>query len=238
MKSLFTILSIFLMSQFAIGQSQVWWFDAGVKASYGAAGMLNQSITDSKDYNNDIGSTYAYGGKISANYDNHGFTIDGMLNTGTHKMEDLLLNQDIELKWNTIDVYALYRNNRNITYFEVGPKVSFLSSVDQSNGSATTDVTDYYNPNDISAVIGFGWYAMGNDGAFSGILGLRLEYGVTDFVNDDGATIGAPLPGTFANLDPYNKSNRLSASLVFELNWGIGYFGKAKCGARSKFISF
>ncbi len=235
MKVLLTILSIVFLGNFVSAQSNVWWFDAGIKAGYGAGGLYNKNITDSKEYNNGIGSAYSYGAKVSVNFDNHGFTIDGMLGHGNHIYKH---NDDqAELNWSTIDIYALYRNNRNITYFEIGPKLSFLSSANQTDfvNSSSLDVKDYYRANELSGVFGFGWYAMGG-GSFSGILGLRLEYGITDFVSDKGVALGAPI--SEVNLDPYAKSNRLSASVVFELNWGIGYFGKAKCGARSKFISF
>ena len=51
-----------------------------------------------------------------------------------------------------------------------------------------------------------------------------------------GAESLAPIPGIYA--DGYKSSNVAFAGVVFELNWGIGYFGKAQCGARSKFIMF
>ena len=79
---------------------------------------------------------------------------------------------------------------------------------------------------------------MGNDGRFSGILGLRFEYALTDLDSEDGKKAGAPIldPSIYAN---GNKASNLAfAGVVFELNWGIGYFGKAQCGARSKFIMF
>jgi len=240
MKSFLTILSFFFLINVASSQASVWWFDAGIKAGYGPTGLYNKNITDSNDFNNDIAYGYSFGGKFSINYDNHGMTIDAMLSKGAHSYEYIqgqnlpVINRDLE--WNTFDIYALYRNNRNITYFEIGPKISFLRSAEQQiENESFVDVTEFYSDNELSAVLGFGWYAMGTDGSFSGILGLRFEYGITDFVGDKGQELGYPIP----SLDEtYVKSNRLYASIMFEMNWGIGYFGKANCGARSKFIRF
>ena len=36
----------------------------------------------------------------------------------------------------------------------------------------------------------------------------------------------------------YKTTHPVFAGIVAELNWGIGYFARAKCGARSKFIMF
>ena len=42
-------------------------------------------------------------------------------------------------------------------------------------------MTADYEKNNIAAVLGFGANIMGNDGRFSGILGVRFEYGITDW---------------------------------------------------------
>jgi len=81
--------------------------------------------------------------------------------------------------------------------------------------------------------LGFGTYILGNDGRFSGILGLRFEYGFQDVVTDTGRE-GHPVVYTGER----SSTNPLFAGLVFEFNWGIGGVGQARCGEKSKFIFF
>ncbi|NNE25981.1 MAG: hypothetical protein HKN09_03995, partial [Saprospiraceae bacterium] len=123
---------------------------------------------------------------------------------------------------------------------EIGPKMSFIGDVrreDLGTGD-TVDPSEFYNSNALAGVLGFGTYVLGNDGRFSGILGLRFEYGFQDLVNADGRMGGE------MNRQPVNYVGEASstvpifAGIVFELNWGIGGVGQARCGEKSKFIWF
>ena len=89
-----------------------------------------------------------------------------------------------------------------------------------------------------TGVIGFGANVMGTDGAFSGILGLRFEYGFTDAVSDAGAETSAPIYDPAVFTEGLKSTNPIFAGVVFELNWGVGAFAVAKCGGRPKFIMF
>ena len=185
-------------------------------------------------------------GKLGINFGYNGLAIDVMRSTAKQEFEKTGATTVPTVNWQAWDVYALFRNAKNLGYFEIGPKISFVSKVEDnlidggSVGTSLTDRTTNYNKNNIAGVIGFGANIMGNDGAFSGILGLRLEYSFTDFVGPEGAAtaVSAPLRDPSVYADGYKKSNVAFAGLVFELNWGIGYFAKAQCGARSKFIMF
>ncbi|HMR89325.1 MAG TPA: hypothetical protein PKD51_14285 [Saprospiraceae bacterium] len=248
MKQFFTI-AVILVSLQLYGQKKIVWFDMGAKVQYGAAGLYNAAIANSDGYDYNISTGYSYGGKLGINFGYNGLAIDVMRSTAKQEFEKTGSTAVPTVNWQSWDVYALFRNAKNLGYFEIGPKISFVSKVEDnlvdggSVGTSLTDRTTNYNKNNIAGVIGFGANIMGNDGAFSGILGLRLEYSFTDFVGPEGATIGAngvnaPLRDPLVYADGYKKSNVAFAGLVFELNWGIGYFAKAQCGARSKFIMF
>ena len=250
MKQFFTI-AVILVSLQLYGQKKIVWFDMGAKVQYGAAGLYNSAIANSDGYDYNISTGYSYGGKLGINFGYNGLAIDVMRSTAKQEFEKTGATTVPTVNWQAWDVYALFRNAKNLGYFEIGPKISFVSKVEDNlieggivNPTGTlTDRTTNYNKNNIAGVIGFGANIMGNDGAFSGILGLRFEYSFTDFVGPEGATTGAngvnsPLRDPLVYADGYKKSNVAFAGLVFELNWGIGYFAKAQCGARSKFIMF
>ncbi|MBK8081110.1 MAG: hypothetical protein IPK25_13045 [Saprospiraceae bacterium] len=238
MKKLILLFCFFTSLSLVDAQKQIVWFDAGLKVQYGASGFYNSAIADFSDYNYRIGTGYSFGGKVGINFRYNGIAIDVMYNKASQVFDDNELNRTVNFDWKSLDVYTLYRHAKNLGYFEIGPKVSFLNEVTDNVQGNTVERNDYYNKNMFSGVIGFGANIIGNDGAFSGILGLRFEYGLTDFVSDAGTTAHAPLlnPAVYGN--GHKSTNVAFAGLVFELNWGIGYFAKAQCGARSKFIRF
>lgn len=240
MKKLIVFLFFLFTFQAIQAQKQIVWFDAGLKAQYGATGFFNSAIADFGDINYRIGTGYSFGGKIGINFRFNGIAIDVMYNKAGQPF-DYTVNgakQDIGFEWKSLDVYTLYRHAKNLGYFEIGPKISFVNSVTDNLEGNDVDRTSYYNKNFFSGVIGFGANIIGNDGAFSGILGLRFEYGLTDFVSDAGKTANAPLLNSSVYSGGYKSTAPAFAGVVFELNWGIGYFAKAQCGARSKFIRF
>lgn len=234
----FILLFILITSIPLFGQKQVVWFDAGLKVQYGATGFLNSAIMDAKNkYDYKIATGYGFGGKLGINFEYSGISLEAMRSTSKQEFDILSSQKLASITWTSTDVYALYRNAQNLGYFEIGPKISFISKVEDNLENTSNDRTAGYNSNNIGGVLGFGANIMGNDGRFSGILGLRLEYAFTDFVKE-GSSLNTPLRDPSIFTGGYKPSNVAFAGVVFELNWGIGYFGKAQCGKRSKFIMF
>lgn len=234
----FALLSIFTT---VFGQKKIVWFDAGLKGQVGNSSLFNQAVFDAKSVNYELGlsSGYSIGGKLSMNFSYSGLAIDVMYAKGKNTFtESGQPNNNIDHNWSAIDVYPLFRNARNLGYFEIGPKISFLGNMDRTDAQGTVDVTSEFNKINYGAVLGFGVNLIGSDGAFSGILGLRLEYGINDMVSAAGKTNFAPT--NLGNIydEGYKTTHPVFAGIVAELNWGIGYFARAKCGARSKFIMF
>jgi hypothetical protein len=235
MKHLFTF-TLLIVSLSMFGQKKIVWFDAGLKAQYGGAGLYNQALADDSKYGYTIGSGYSYGGKLGINFGYNGLAIDVMKSTGSQTFK----RTPKTVEWNVLDVYTLFRNAKNLGYFEIGPKFSFVDKVTLTTDKTTEEQPkDNYNKNVVSGVVGFGANILGNDGRFSGILGLRFEYAFTDLDSKSGKDLGAPVKDPRVYIDNGKAASHIAfAGVVFELNWGIGYFGKARCGARSKFIMF
>lgn len=223
-------------TMFGQAHDRFFWLDAGLKVQYGATGFLNSALADNTDWGQDIGTGLSYGLKLGLNKGANGLTIDLMRSTASQPIEDRLGMSDTEVKWSALELYTLFRNNARLGYFELGPKFSFLDEVKFGD---TVLPSDDFTSTEIAAVMGFGAYFIGSGGRFSGIFGVRFEYGVTDLVNESvGAEKGRPIndPSLYSADVAYSSTNPIFAGIVFELNWGIGYYGKASCGGRGKFI--
>lgn len=217
-------------------QKKIVWFDAGLKVQSGFNGIYNQAIVDHPDVDYAIGSALGFGGKFGINWSYTGITIDAMYSTADSEFKRGNVN-DLLLKTKNIDLYVLLRNERNLSYFEIGPRFSFLRDATwRERGEQNIDVTDHYK-NGIGAVIGFGANFFGTEGRFSGKLGLRFEYGITDIVTESGQEAFAPVNTVDIYAEGYKGSHPLTASLVFEMNWGLGFYGKTQCGGKKKFFS-
>ena len=235
-----TICTLFTISMSA--QKMDFWLDAGAKIQYGGTMLFNGGISDDSNYDYTITTSTKIGGKIGINWNYTGVSFEVM--TGKHKgaFQNLApgTTGNTEVSVSSTDVYVLFRDARKKGYFELGPKVSFIGdvTVDDGSGAASPSVNpDFYEKNPLAGVIGFGTYILGNDGAFSGILGLRFEYGFTDIVSEAGRT--SELMRQPVNyVGEASSTNPIFAGIVFELNWGIGGVGQARCGEKSKFIWF
>lgn len=242
MKKLQLLLFVLLFTINLSGQKMDFWLDAGLKVQYGGSMLFNGAINDDPNFDYSITTSTKFGGKLGINWNYTGVSLEVM--TGKHKglFQDTGGNNvgDTEVSVQSTDVYVLFRDARKKGYFELGPKVSFIGDVTSKvgNGQSSPAINpDFYEKNPLAAVIGFGTYILGNDGAFSGILGLRFEYGFTDIVSEAGSsseTMRQPVSYT----GDASSTNPIFAGLVFELNWGIGGVGQARCGEKSKFIWF
>jgi hypothetical protein len=226
-------------------QKMITWFDAGLKVQFGGSGFYNQAILDaaSLDYVLDFTNAYGVGGKVGINWDDIGISLEGMYNNNKSRIKRIAADNSVAFtdhNISAIDVYPLLRRARNMGYFELGPKISLLQNIDQTIGNVNSgDVSAQYNKINYAAVLGFGSNIIGVGEAFTGILGIRIEYGVNDFVSSgDGQRFSAPLNLPNMYDQGYKSTHPLFIGLVFEANFGIGYYGRAKCGGRSKFMRF
>jgi hypothetical protein len=231
---LFTILAL---AAFTTSAQEIW-IEAAAKGGYGISFLHNANIIDDDSYNYKITPTYGFGAKLAVNFGPyHGISIDGMYNTLGQDFEyDLATVQDNqnEISWKSIDAYLLYRYTRNRVFLELGPMYSFVQEVKQTDaGFELANASDFYEQNYLSGVFGWGGYLAGSE-TFSLVLGMRLHYGLTDFINSDGQNLG--LPNVTANYADYKKSRPAFVQVMMEFNFGIGRFAKAQCSKRMQFF--
>lgn len=219
-------------------QKMDFWLDAGLKIQTGFTALYNSNATSGNLYDNTLATGTKYGGKFGVNWGYIGITFDVMTGSLNGKFQEKgtvpTVNREVNVS--VTDLYVLFRSARHKGYFEIGPKLSMVGNVD--DGSPNPDLDDLYEDKNLGAVLGFGTYLLGPEGGrFSGIFGLRLEYGFQDLVNADGRVEGDTRQPV-AYTGEAASTNPIFVGIVFELNWGIGGVGQATCGERSKFIWF
>jgi len=242
MKKLLTIVLVAGVIMSAQAQKVGFWFDAGLKGGFGPTFMLNNNILDDDTYDHVFSNGYTVGAKFGIFKGLYnGITFDVMYNTGIQKFRDESGDRmiDQEVSWNSTDLAVLYRLQKEGIYVELGPMFSFMNKVDDVYDGNETDVTDFYAEQMTSGVFGFGGYLLGG-GQFTLMFGLRATYGFTDMISDDGQNSSYPInpASTHAGFDSYESTNPISVQLLFEANFGLGYFAKTSCSKRMAFFRF
>ena len=240
-KNLVAVALLFTVVQ-SNAQKEIAWFDAAIKFQYGSSYALNFNIDRPSPlgYDINLNGAYGIGGKFGVNRGYNGLAVELMYFQGGNQFENTASDLVPEIDWNSFDLYLLFRNAANLGWFEIGPKFAFLQNVSRTGESGQLETFDGFNSNVISGVLGFGVNVLGTDGAFSGQIGIRIEYGLTDIFNVDEIGSGEPFPFD-TTINPsgadYQQTVPIFAGLVFELNWGLGFYGVAQCGSRAKFFN-
>ncbi len=238
MTSRILLAATFAVISIATTYGQVW-FDMGVKGSYGITMMSNKNIFDDRDVDYQISGGYGFGVSVGTHFGDHqGIIVEYMRSTGKQNFdEELGVVQSNNYEWSTNDVLLLYRYTGYGAYFEVGPKIAFVSDVMNTyHDQPTMDVTHLFEDKWISGVVGFGSYLGGSD-LFSMQIGLRLYYQFGDMINEDGQALDLP-PPAYIDYDTYKQTNLISAQLHLEFNYAFGRFAKESCHDRWKLILF
>lgn len=219
------------------------WMDAGVKVGYGLTGIMNSNLFDDKNYEHHLTTGSAFGAKLGlfiGLYD--GVTVDFMFSDNNQKFDFNVgtTNHIHEINWKNYDLAVLYRMQKDGLYLEIGPQISFVNKVTQENPlDVETDVKKYYSNNYISGVFGIGGYIF-NYETFTTMLGIRLGYGLTDMINDDGKKV-SPNPYPTPKQEKIYGSKSTNAAFVqlsLEFNFALGYYGISACSKRSALFSF
>ena len=247
-KSLFTIIAIFVSTSI-FAQA---WTDIGVKFGYGIGLLINKNVFDDVSYSHEINGSYNFGGKISLNVGDHNaITFDAMLSQMKQNFNYSIAGGPTtnrnEIVWNNLDLYLMLRTNRQGAYLEIGPMMSRVRKITQTDtvhGSfgEGNDVSAFYIDRYFSAVLGGGSYMYG-EGKFTTMLGMRLHYGLQDIISPRGQDydndFAFPNPSRNPSniYDTYQSTNPIFVEFILELNFGLGYFAKAACSNRITWFS-
>ncbi|MBN8703253.1 MAG: hypothetical protein J0M08_09310 [Bacteroidetes bacterium] len=226
------------------------WFDVGVKGGYGVTLITNGNIWNDRNIGNEITPGYCYGGKIGINFnESHEVTIDIMSSSLNQlykiKTDSLSYNKTVAIS--TLNFLLLYRHHAaNGSYAEIGPQLSLIQKTSEKNSIATAFTAspkNYYTSNYYAAVFGFGGSILGTDNATL-LLGCRFTYALSDILTSAGGkSTNTSYPfndGTYiTTFKSYKPLKPLTAMLVMEFNFDLGYFSKSSCKrGRHKFLLF
>ena len=223
-------------------QAQDMWFEAGIKAGYGPTVLWESNISDSDFHDMNINSGVRYGLNLNVNFDQGGgIILETLITHGKQTFDydgfgDILAGKHT-IDWKSTDVFLLYRFVNRGAFIEIGPKMSFMGSVDHdlsnnpTNPFAEIDVESMYTDNYLSGVLGFGGYLFGSR-EFTVGLGLRFEYAFQNFTSDEGKEAGFPLTSALdSSYDPGDLRN-INVYATLEIKIPIGRFSKIQCGQR------
>ena len=238
MKKTLLILTLVISYQMAIGQA---WTDIGIKVGYGMSLLNNKNLFNDNQYVHEVNGAYSFGAKAGVNIGEfNSITFDIGISklkqnfNYTVGVNDDAVEHQNNINWTNLDMYFMYRNTRSSAYLELGPMLSTIKKVEQSDTGANfsnQDVTEFYSEKYLSAVIGFGGYVFGSD-RFTMIMGLRAHYAFQDMIGEKGQA--ANYPATFGadQFPTYSKSNPIFIQAVMEFNFGLGFFAKTACSGR------
>lgn len=219
------------------------WFDLGVKGGYGLDLLYNQNFFNGRDFTPLLSYGYMYGGKVGFNFNTeHSITMDVNTSYFNQQFAYSFLNADSSrsnytrgIGFNSLNFLPMYRKMKSSSYVEVGPQYStVLKSRGTDSYLGGSDISPYIIKSYYSVVLGFGGFVMGTEN-FGITLGFRFSYTFNDLVTKNGQLINFPSTTPYAT---YNKNNPISALMVMEFNYDLGYLVNSKCGKKTKFLMF
>lgn len=230
------------------------WLDVGLKGGWGPTFLFNQKIFDDSRYNHKFSFNGMFGAKLGYNINvNHEVTFDFMV--GGLKQDfgySMQLDSNASaqsytssINYKSFDFLLMYRNNNDGKYFEIGPIMSKIRSIERDDSFYFSGTDSNFGLDDLNATqfglsLGFGAYFMGTEN-FGITGGLRLSYMFSDLINNSNATSeGYPFGQhyvTYSTLSgnqapTESATHPLFVQLIFEANLDFAYLAKANCGRR------
>lgn len=239
MRFLLSSTFIFLISLNSFSQV---WVDCGIKGGYGVTSLVNGHVWNEAKIDPLISTGYAFGGKLGLNFNlNYQITVDflGKSSNQRYLFEpyETTSAREKNIRYNTFDIPLLFRHNSdNGSFLEIGPQISFLSSVSETIDNI--DRKSYFESTNLGAVLGFGSFIFGGDNAYL-VFGLRLHYGFQDILSNEGgkgSTKYYPInSGEMEVYDPdfqfsnYQPTNPISGLAYLEFNYDLAYLVTSSC---------
>jgi hypothetical protein len=241
---LFTVLMVF---HFAKAQRSKTWLELGLKGGGGISVLVNKNVwDDKKTAAPSLSPCFSYGGKLALNFnESHQLAFEGIWGTRSQQYEFLFdkVTYDKLIKLNVNDLAMFYRfNSSNGGFVELGGQYTMIKKATETTDNGSNEITNYFT-NYTSAALGFGGNLI-QSGSLTWTIGVRFSYSFTDAISADG---GANEDYTYPLNDAvmrkaypsYKATKPITAQLMTELNFDIGYLTKSNCKrGRVSFMSF
>jgi hypothetical protein len=232
MRKILFLSLFFSLCQFSKAQS---FFDLGLKGGAGVMWLYNQSVMNDNTVTYDESLSYTFGGKISFNFnESHSVAVEFLysnLVTQTFKFKDALKNDvNRKITFHQYDIPVLYRKNGETgDYFEIGPQFSIVQS---ASDEASKSVMDNFKSSYTNILFGFGHNLFVANNLYA-TLGARFTFYPADFLTDAGGKDKTSFYPTNSTYTKYAQTIPVTAMLMLEFNYDLGYFAKSKCKRRA-----
>lgn len=222
------------------------WFDIGARGSVRTTWLYNKNLINDKDVNYKITPGYSGGIKLGFNYESVSLNIEALYSTYNQKFTgtgSTTWNSETNLLY--LEIPLLFRYTKETSYLEIGPQWSFLQKAQQSftvdgpqGGTYTNKVTsEKYTPKVTGLVFGWGSNLFSTDG-LSLSAGIRITHSFSDIISEDGGK-GLNYFNPFSQAAAsYRKTHITSAGIIINIDYDLGYFAKAKCSRKRRFVFF
>lgn len=209
------------------------WLELGAKGMMGFTGFTNANISSDSQHDAALGLGTSVGGLACLNFgDYHGLNFE-VLSTTHHQSMTYrggTMNQAVNIEWNSLDLYLMYRWYRdNGAFLELGGKSTVINEVQQSLGTDWNKVNNKYADRYYSGAFGVGGFVTANK-VLTVKTGIRAEYALTDLISDEGQAEGYPT--FYTNYDNYEETRPFRAAFYLEVTFGVGGIAQSQCGAR------
>ena len=246
MKKQILLLFICIISYISIGFAQKKtpaWFNLAIRGGYGNCILINNNILDDSNIDIDyLSPSYLFAGRIGINFE-QGFSIVVEVMSSSFGQKYYILsdssNYTKKLTIKSFDKLLLLRaQGETGGYFEVGPKFSEITWVAETNTIPTdkTNTIENFSKNHFSLVLGIGGGIVYHQN-FDINMGIRISYAITNIMADGDYPINDGIYDT-SGYSSYSTTNPLTAQIILEFNWHVGYFTTAKCSGKTKFLLF
>lgn len=231
-KSFILAIGLTLLS-LATADAQIW-LEIGPKGMMGMTGLANANINSDPDHDSSLGFATSVGGAAVLNFGPyHGLNFEMLSAKYSHSMTyrgGTEGTQTINMEWESLDVYLLYRLYRdNGAFAELGGKATYLRGAQQSFGTDWTNVRENYADQYFSGCFGVGGFVTSNK-VLVVKTGLRAEYAFTDLISEQGQA--ANYPTFYTDYETYEESRPFRIGMYLEVTFGVGGLAKSQCGSR------
>jgi len=231
-KSITLTLGLLLMG--IAGANAQIWLEIGPKGMMGMTGIANANINNDPEHDSSLGFATSVGGVANINFGAyHGLSFEMLSANYSHSMtyrgnpDD---NVTINMEWNSLDMYLLYRFFRdNGAFAEIGGKATYLQGAQQSEGTDWEDVSSKYADQYFSGCFGIGGFVTANR-VLVVKTGLRAEYAFTDLISDEGQMEN--YPAEYTTFNSYEETRPFRIGFYLEVTFGVGGLAQSQCGAR------
>jgi len=236
MRKILTIIGVIITSNLGFAQG---FIDVGVKGYFATTWLLQETILNDQDYIHEISLGAGPGFKLGINF-NENISLVGEVMYFEFNQKYAINEGDLtwhkHIKMTSIDLPILFRtNNSNGSYFEIGAQYSMMQKISENNRMGNIDAYDNFNQHHWAAVLSFGGYMMGWEN-FGISMGFRFAYSFDDIVTDQGE-IGS-YTHKVSSIPGRKLTTPLTAGLVIEFNYDLGYLATSPCTGRRAFILF